>query len=413
MNGATPPPAIASVRFVGVASDEDDVEGGLGDDRWMGPARPQLPLPPEDRVWRHPSEIGAQARAEQHSERRLLRRHRRTRRFIAVGAVAAAVALGSLVEVISSDDSRRSPPAIDGDNQEAARLGADAVLRGPVVTVEFRTSGRRSLARATLYRDRYLLTAARLAAEADSVSVVGVTGGAVAATVVGTDTHTDLAVLQVDGRTEGAPLRRRSALVTGTAVTAMTGSVHSGGAQQATVTATDLSERTRDGVVIFGLARIDAPPRPEMTGAAVLDGSRRLVGVVNALEFDQPSSGDRPLMVLPATIAANVADSIIDTGAPQHAWLGVTIADRRPDNTAPCPAGVAVTAVHPGSPAEEAQVRPGVLVAGIGGQDTPSVDALMAKMRTLRPGDATTVRLCTAGTTITRRIVVGEIPVEG
>jgi S1-C subfamily serine protease len=416
LNGATLPPAIASVRFAGVAPDEDDdVERGLGDDdRWMGPAVPHLPLPPDDRVWRHPSEFGAQSRA-QRGEQRLLRRHRRTRRFVAVGTVATAVALGALVGVISSDDSRtsRSPLAIDGDNEEEARLGADEVLSGPVVTVEFRASGRRSLARATLYRDRYLLTAARLSAEADSISVVGVTGGAVAATVVGTDTHTDLAVLRVDGRTEGAALRRRSALVTGTAVTVMTGSAPSGGAQQATVSATDLGVRTPDGVDIFGLARIDAPPQPEMTGAAVLDGSGRLVGVVNALEFDEPSSGDRSLMVLPATIAANVADSIIDTGAPQHAWLGVTIVDRPPGDTAPCPEGVAVTVVHPGSPAEEAQMRPGVLVVGIGGQDTPTVDAVMAKMRTLQPGDATTVQLCSAGTTMTRPIVVVESPVEG
>ncbi len=344
----------------------------------------------------------------------MLRRHRRIRRFAAVGAVATAVALGSLVEVFSSDDSRtsRSPLAIDGDNEKAMRLGADEVLRGPAVTVEFRTSGRRSLARATLYRDRYLLTAARLVAEADSISVLSEGGRALSARVVGTDTHTDLAVLWVDGRTEGAPLRRRSALVTGTAVTAMTGSARAGGAQQATVTATDLGERTPDGVDIFGLARIDAPLQPEMTGAAVLDSVGRLVGVVNALEFDGPS-GDRFLMVLPATIAATVADSIIDTGAPRHAWLGVTIAQRPSADAASCPASPVVTAVHPGSPAEEAQVQPGVRMTGIGGQDTPTVDSVMSEMRTLKPGDATTVRLCSAGTTTTRRIVVIESPVEG
>lgn len=365
-------------------------------------------------MWRHPSELGAQARA-QRCERRMHRRQRRIRRFAAVGAAATAVALGSLVEINSSDDSQtsRSPLAIDGDNQETSQLGPDEVLSGPVVTVEFRTSKDRALARATLYRDRYLLTAARLVAEADSISVVGVTGGPVAATVVGTDTHTDLAVLRIDGRTEGAPLERRSALVAGTAVTAMTGPAPSGGARQATVTATDLSERTPDGVDIFGLARIEAPRRPEMTGAAVLDSSGRLVGVVNALEFDEPPLGDSALMVLPATIAANVADSIIDTGAAQHAWLGITIADRRPGEAAPCPAGVVVTAVHSGSPAEVAQLRPGVLVAGIGGQDTPSVDAVMAKMRTLEPGDVTTVRWCSAGTTFIRPIVVGGSRVEG
>lgn len=330
--------------------------------------------------------------------------------------MVAAVVLGSMVGVISSEDSRtsRNPLAIDGDDAEGpAQLGADEVLSGPVVTVEFRTSGRRFLARATLYRDRYLLTAARLAAEADSIFVVGEGSDAIAATVVGTDTHTDLAVLRVGRRTESAPPLRRSALGAGTAVMAMTGSAPSEGAQAGTVTATDLGERTPDGVAIFGLVRIDAPPRPEMTGAAVLDRSGRLVGVVNALEFDEPSSGDRSLLVLPATIVANVADSIIDTGAPQHAWLGVTIADRPPGDAAPCPEGVAVTAVRPGSPAEEAQVRAGDLVVGIGGHDTPTVDAVMAKMRTFEPGDATSVRVCSTGTTTARRVVVVESPVEG
>ena len=248
-------------------------------------------------------------------------------------------------------------------------------------------------------------------AEADSISVIAVTGDAVAASVVGTDPHTDLAVLRVAGGAKGAPAPRRSVLRAGTAVTAVTGSRGSEGEQSATVTATERRERTVEGVDIFGLARIDLPPRPEMTGAALLDRSGRLVGVLNALEFDEPSSGDESMVVLPATIAANVADSIIDTGVPRHAWLGVTIADR-PPGSVPCPWGVAVTAVRPGSPAEGAEVRPGDLVVSIGGQDTPTVDAVMAKMRTLEPGDATSVRLCSDGTTTSRRIVVIESPAE-
>ena len=353
-------------------------------------------------------------RIEGDRRRRLRRSRLRTLGWFAAGAAAASVS-AAFVGFIALDEgtSPRQPVAVDRDGADGPTgFGTDEVLGGPVVTVEIRTSQNRSLARATVYRDRYLLTAARLVAEADSISVISVTGDAVAASVVGTDPHTDLAVLRVAGRAEGAPRVRRSTLRSGTAVTAVTGSRGSEGAQPATVTATERRERTAEGVDIFGLSRIDLPSRPEMTGAALLDRSGRLVGVLNALELDERSSGDESMVVLPATIAANVADSIIDTGAPRHAWLGVTIADRPPGDMAPCARGVAVSAVRPGSPAEGAQVRPGDLVVSIGGHDTPTVDAVMAKMRTLEPGDATSVRVCSDGTTTSRRIVVIESPVE-
>ena len=353
-------------------------------------------------------------RTAEERQHALRRNDRSNYRWGAVGAVAALVS-ASFVGFIALDwgTSPRRPVAVDPDGADGPTgFGTVEVLGGPVVTVEIRTSQNRSLARATVYRDRYLLTAARLVAEADSISVVSVTGDAIAASVVGTDTHTDLAVLRVAGRAEGAPALRRSALRTGTAVRAVTGSRGSEGAQPATVTATDRRERTPEGIDIFGLSRVDLPPWPEMTGAALLDRSGRLVGVLNALEFDEPPSGEESMVVLPATIAANVADSIIDTGSPRHAWLGVTITDRSPGDTAPCPWGVTVTAVRPGSPAEGAQVRPGDLVVSIGGHHTPTVDAVMAKVRTLEPGEATSVRVCSAGTTTSRRIVVMKSPAE-
>ena len=353
-------------------------------------------------------------RVEGDRRRRLRRSRRRTLGWFAVGAVAASLS-ASFVGFVALDEgtNSRQPVGVDrGGADGPTSSGAVEVLDGPVVRVEIRTSQNRFLARATVYRGRYLLTAARLVAEADSVSVVSVTGDAIAASVVGTDPHTDLAVLRVVGRAEGAPALRRSALRTGTAVTAATGSRGSEDAQPATVTATGRRERTPEGMDIFGLSRIDLPPRPELTGGALLDRSGRLVGVLNALEFDEPSSGDETMVVLPATIAANVADSIIDTGSPRHAWLGVTITERPPGDTAPCTRGVAVTAVRAGSPAEGAQVRPGDLLVSIAGHDTPTVDSVMAKMRTLEPGDATSVRVCSAGTTTSRRIVVIESPAE-
>lgn len=330
------------------------------------------------------------------------------RRIVSAAATATLIiGVAGLVALVVGGGSPQ--PRTTASTAPARPNAAERVDR-VVVGIEVRGSAGPRLASATVYRDQYLITAARLVAGADSIWAVPVAGDVVEASVVGVDSHTDLAVLRVDGSVGPAPRLRRSPLRTGGVVTVMTGPGPDEGATSARITAVDRRERIPDGVDLYGAARVDVPPRPELTGAALLDRAGRVVGVVNAMAFEDPPSHDRSTVVLPAAVIAAVADAIIETGTASHAWLGVTVEERPGDDSSPCREGVVVSAVRPGSPAQRAGIKPDDRLAGLGSRATATVSAVMAALRMLEPGDTTAVRVCSAGTTATRPVVVAASP---
>ena len=383
--------------------DDDDVEDGFESEPNAPQRGPHPLLSPEDRTWRHPSEVAARMRAE-HSRRNAQQPQLRRRGLAAVATFAVIV-----VVVVAAK------AAFDGGGGVGSNrlTGADVLERagGPVLTIEVRTMAGTRAASAVIYRDEYLLTAERLLDDADSIRAMSARGEALEASVVGSDAHTDLAVLRVHGLPDVAPPVRRAPPPTGSALTVVSGAGSPRGVATE-LTALEQRVRTPDGAVLYGVGRIDLPPRRELTGAALLDGSGLLVGILNAMPFEDPPPSDRSTVVLPAEIAAVVADAIIETGTPSHAWLGVTIRDSGPGASDSCP-GVLVAAVQPASPAERGGIRPGDFVVGVTGRDTPTVSAVMAALRVLEPGDTTRVDVCSAGSTTTRRLVLADDPAEG
>lgn len=396
-----------------VLDDDDEVEDEDGIDvtRPVRPSGASRPIPSaDDRLWRHPSEVAAETRAERQRERRD-RRRTGARGWLAATTLTALGVLGGrlVVDGLWASQAR----TVDDAPSASSAVGADEPrkLTDPAATIEVGTPGGRMLVGATVYRGRFLLTAARAVREAVSISVRGATGGSLDAMIVGFDAHTDLAVLRVDGFAEESPPPGPSRLTVGMRTTVLAGP----GARpaEAVVTAIDQRERSADGDPMYGFARIGLPPDRGMTGGAVLDGSRRVVGVLNAMPFDgnrfQPGSS----VVLPVAIAGPVADAIIDTGTHGHAWLGLVITDPVAEKTDSQRAGAVVTDVRPGSPAADVGLRAGDLIVTIAGRDTPDVAAVMAALLELAPGDTTTVGAFAEGKVTERRVVLGESEVAG
>lgn len=386
-----------------VALDDDDT-----DDDGDGPAGPPAGahplLSPQDRVWRHPSEIAADKRIERHVLRRQARRAVWRGLAAAVTVVTMIAFTASLL--VGEIGSPRSESGRDETLAVSVDRNAATSLAEPVAAIELHTSAGRVVASGTVYRGRFLLTTARLLKGVASISVI-TESGPLDAKVAGIDVHTDLAVLETDRRAASAPQRRESLLRVGMAVMAATGEEPSA-RRPATVTSIDQRELIPGGPALYGLARIDLPPEPRMTGAALLDGSGRLVGLLNAMTFDRSSSGDPTTVVLPARAARNVADAIIDVGTPRHASLGVTITDLPSDGSVAGPAGAVVTDVRPGSPAAELGVRPGDRIVSVGGRDTRDVGTVMAALLDFRPGDRTTIGTFADGATTERPVRLGE-----
>ena len=382
------------------------------------------PLPPDDRLWRHPSELTSAglpsalqppARA---GRRRLRGRGRRGRpgtvpppraggastpvepsdRWVPIvlaGAVGALLTAGLLAVTGSLGGGLGPSPPVGSVTSSTVALAVRAEAPAPRVAdlaERVRPSlsavagtgadGRPSRGTALAIRGGHVLTAARLVAGSGPIEVL-IHGVSRRATLVGADPDTDLAVLAVDGGgLTPASWGAAADLRAGDAAVAV--SSPPAAEPGPTVTAGVVSGVNRTmtwaGTEIRGLLQVDRPVPAEGAGGALIDQAGALVGIT------LPAGASTPFgYAVPAEVAKDVVRQLLARGRVAHAWLGVEGADRALNG------GAVVQRVKAGSPASVAGLLEGDIVTEINGRATPSMGMLLLALRLHEPGD--TVRL--------------------
>jgi S1-C subfamily serine protease len=374
--------------------DADDV-GGHGD---FG-----LPLPPDDRLWRHPSELAALADPGAAATTGTTVRASGTswQAVVAAGLVGAVLATGVLVatgalgsQVVERTVIERvamspvvSSPMLRGDlgvvaltDRVSPSIGAVEVTAGDDVrtgtAVAFRSDG-------------HLLTSATLVEGAVTVTVV-LGGRRLAAEVVGADPLTDVAVVAVDATdlplavlATGDPLQVGQPTVTLGAPTNGSPPVVTTGVVSA------LGKRVdRQGAdALHGLIQIDTATPDGGLGAPVLDSSGSVIGLATV-------SGDGTLgFAVPVHLARRVAEDLVLHGAAQHCWLGISGIDVDPAaaDVLGVAGGTVVQDVTVGSPAHGAGLAEGDVVTEVDGEALRGVSHLVAELRERRPGERVSI----------------------
>jgi len=210
---------------------------------------------------------------------------------------------------------------------------------------------------------------------------------------VGDDPDTDLAVLQVDDSARGAQqsvaLGRSAEVRRGEIAIAIgnpLGFDHT--VTAGIVSALGRSMRASTGRLIPDVIQTDAPLNPGNSGGPLLNSRGEAIGVNTAI-----IPGAQALCFAVAIdIATWVIPQLLRHGRVRRGYLGVggsTLAlDRRIvlAHGLTQSSAVRVLSVEPGSPAELARLRPGDLILGIDGLETPSVDALHQALSQERVG---------------------------
>ncbi|HET9732014.1 MAG TPA: S1C family serine protease [Acidimicrobiales bacterium] len=347
---------------------------------------PHRPAPhPDDRLWRHPSEMGHQAATS---------RRRRSRRRALVGGACAAtcVAAGAVAHVLVAAPAGSRPAAVTVPAAALAPVLGDSVVRVVV------SAGGSVVHGAGLVAgdDKTVVTAGRLVATVPTgglVQVESASHGTVTAAVIGVDTATGVAVLRataVVGR--AAPVDTSVATISGLDLAAVATPADSGSVATTQVRAIDAD---------------DASTGPEPTGwllagdldgwwgAPLLDSSGRVVAVVSTDSFGTA-------LAVPAAAAVDVARQMVFTGRVVHGWVGLRLSV----------AGghLVVAAVDEGGPAGAAGLRHGDVIVSLNGSPASDPAQLMATVRMARPGDVLVLGVLTGGRRVNTPVQVAEAP---
>lgn len=115
----------------------------------------------------------------------------------------------------------------------------------------------------------------------------------------------------------------------------------------------------------------------------------QVVGINSAIASLGPSSGGQSGSIglgfaIPIDQARPIAQQLAKQGSATHALLGVSVTDATQQGL---PAGAGVVQVQAGSSAGKAGLRRGDVITALDGRLTDSADALIAAVRSHRPGD--------------------------
>ena len=315
-------------------------------------------------------------------------------------ATAAGRAAPAVVSIVASQQPRANPHRDDpvfrfffGDPSPQPRSGLGS---GVIVAPE-----------------GYLLTNHHVIDGADQVEVRLADGRDAAATIVGTDPETDLALLKIDlDALPVAVFGDQGSLRVGDLVLAIGNPFNVG----QTVTAGIVSALGRAGLgvsVYENFIQTDAAINPGNSGGALVDAEGHLVGINTAI-FSRGGGSLGIGFAIPADLARQVLEGLLRDGRMRRGYLGIEQQDLTPEFARsfglPVSRGALVTGVLRDGPASRAGLRPGDVIVRI--DDTPIADTrqLLGAVAALPPQSRTRVTVQRAERQLELAVTVGERP---
>ena len=222
------------------------------------------------------------------------------------------------------------------------------------------------------------------------------------AKLVGSDPHTDLAILKIDVEREQLPyleLGDSDALEVGDLVLAIGNPFGVG----QTVTSGIVSALARNTVGISdfqSFIQTDAAINPGNSGGALVNLNGALMGINTAI-YSQSGGSVGIGFAIPAAMVRSVVAGIVTTGKPIRPWLGAAgqsvTAEIAASLGLPRPVGVLVTDIYPGGAAEQAGLRKSDIIVAINNRELEGAESLRFRTATLPVGQKATLHIVREG----------------
>lgn len=373
--------------------------------------------------------------------------HTRVRRFVTfmpalivlIAGFAAIFAVPEAMRRIAAAKAKQqitlAQQQLDSDNLierlDAAIRAVAASVEPSVVHIDVVNRSRAwdigSTGSGWVYDDRgHIITNAHVAANADEIRVQFSDGRAAAATVIGADPFSDIAVLRVAEQPGLFPLRRA------------TGAPPRQGDRVFSFGSPFGFKFSMSEGIISGLGRIagpsaqfggfsnyiqtDAAVNPGNSGGPLVDANGRVIGMNVAIATARDERGTTGQgqssgisFAIPLATIESVADQLINTGRVSRGFLGIAMAPPLPtdpptDADGALLVGIRLGVVQPGTPAQEAGLERGDLILSINGQPCDQPGVVSSVVGALRPGDRVHIRYWRDGEIRETHAVLAEMP---
>ena len=408
MSAAQTPP----VRWTFVDADDEHDEDA--------PGAPLLP--PDDRLWRHPSEVG---------DSRAGRGRVAVPRVWTIAVLAGTVGalLGTSVSYLATRTQANIRtvvvPAVERESDVVTVMAAAGKSKAapdvvavsqkirPAIVHLIGKSGTSAVdGSGVLFRsDGFMLTSADGVAGATALTAVLADGRRFAARVVGVDLESGAAVVKMDGSSyQVAALGSTSALSTGAPVVAVSSTpVMAGGPAVAVGTVVNQARTINipGGRQRVGMIETDAPLAPGAWGGALLAGNGVVVGITGP---GTSTSGSH--FATPIELAYAVARQLMASGRVLYPWIGIQGDDIVPTMATKLglSGGALVDDVADASPAAVCGIHPGDVITAVNGRLVSSMGALMVLLRTHVPGDEVLLQVRRGDSEQLMRVRLGTRP---
>ena len=351
-------------------------------------------IDPDDRLWRHPSEAATPS-AGHAPARRLIeppaRHPGRNVAMVLVGA-AAVVAVVVWVVILLSPASDHPLTATTRDTAavavstlpgaENAVPAAAAATGHSIVELKAVTAhGTTTLVGVAVAEGGMVATTADVLRGLRRLDLVGPDGHLEPASVIGTDSASDIALVEVPENVPVAPFSDDVGVSGGTPDLTLT-LVPSGGALVLHCTpgaVTSVGTAIASGPA-DGMPAIDSSSPAAVAGSPLLNSAGDVLGILY-----QPAAGaSSAVTFLPTVLVVGVADDLRSGDKVVHGWLGVSGADAGND------IGATVAAVSPTGPAA-GRLQAGQVIVAVDAKPVRTMAELRGRLYVLAPGTAVAV----------------------
>jgi serine protease Do len=333
-------------------------------------------------------------------------------RTVSQNQPANVVASSPVQPVIqASNDAAQQPLTLNTTDIQTTITQAAKLVGPAVVTVsgtipgqmsQFGPTGPQSVSGSGVFisDQGYILTNNHVIDGVTGITITLADGTTEAATLVGADMYSDIAVLKTTGKIPAvATLGNSDALTPGDTAIAIGSPL---GDFKNTVTvgvisATGRSIDTGNGYSIDGLIQTDAAINQGNSGGPLVNLAGQVIGI-NSMIVRNSGTGtvaEGLGFAIPINTAAAVANQIIQTCYITRPYMGVNIQPITPDianaYNLPVQYGAYVTSVASGSPASKAGIRTGDIITSFGGTAIDGNHSFINLLFSFKPGDQVTV----------------------